>query len=107
MKQDRLVKKRHPIPSKLKLIKLYLPKVGLKSHVRLRKFSRHEWRRGLVGDDDAASLYTDEFKFDCIVGTGIYFDDLEISLSLSIRLPNSVSIIQAEVLSMEKVCGVL
>lgn len=48
-------------------------------------------------------IYTDEYKMDCGVGTAIYSQDLDISISF--RLADSASIFQAEVVGIEKAGG--
>ncbi|XP_049315628.1 uncharacterized protein LOC125779110 isoform X2 [Bactrocera dorsalis] len=82
-----------------------LPKLDFNRHFQVRIPSRREWRRGSFAEEGTTSVYTDGSKMDCGVGTGVFSADL--GISLSIRLPNSASIFQAEVLGIEKACEVL
>ena len=63
----------------------------------VRILSRRERRRDLVGEKNITTIYTDGFKMDYGVWTGVYCEGL----------PNSASIFQAEVLGIAKACGVL
>ena len=66
-----------------------LPRLDFNSHFRVRLLSKREWRRDLVGEADTASIYTDRFKIDCGVEASLYFNDMDLSLSLSIDISNS------------------
>ena len=64
--------------------------------------SRKDWVRGGPINIQGTSIYTDGSKMSSGVGAGIYSEKLR--LSKSIRLPNTASVFQAEVLAIKEAC---
>lgn len=82
-----------------------LPRLDYNSYFQVRIPSKRESRSDLVAELNVISIYADGSKMECGVGIKVYSRNLDISLCN--RLPNSASICQADILGIEKACGVL
>ncbi|XP_036341061.1 uncharacterized protein LOC118750446 [Rhagoletis pomonella] len=85
------------LPGNFRRLDYTVPPTGLKNHFQTRIPSRGELEEDsiLISYSDSAAIYTDGSKLDLKVGSGIYSQEL--SLSLSFRLPDYCSVFQAEV----------
>ncbi|XP_055858922.1 retrovirus-related Pol polyprotein from type-1 retrotransposable element R1 isoform X1 [Episyrphus balteatus] len=67
--------------------------------------SRSDWEEGIVTRGFDTCIFTDGSKMDCGVGSGVYYESLNISKSF--RLPNFASVFQAELLAFKEACKLL
>lgn len=81
------------------------PHVDFDRAYKVRFPSRGEWARGNLTDNYDIRIYTDGSKMSCGVGSGVFCDELGISISH--RLPDECSVFQAEIFAIVAACRVL
>ncbi|XP_017473285.1 PREDICTED: uncharacterized protein LOC108364211 [Rhagoletis zephyria] len=90
------------LPDDFRRLDYTVPSTGLKNYFRTRIPSREEWEEDsvLISYSDSTAIYTDGSKLDLKVGSGVYSQEL--SLSLSFRLPDLCSVFQAELTAINE-----